>query len=291
MKGIVLAGGTGTRLWPITQAVSKQLVPIYDKPVVYYPLTTLMLAGIREILVITTPHEQGQFQALLRDGSQWGLDIRYAVQPKPEGLAQAFIIGRDFVGAERCALILGDNVFHGQGLKDQLGMAAERESGATIFGYRVANPSEYGVAEFDAEGRVIGLEEKPKNPKSHYAVAGLYFYDRNVCDYAKRLKPSRRGELEITDLNRVYLEDDDLHLITLGRGIAWLDTGTARALLAAANYVETIENRQGLKIACPEEVAWRMGFIDEEQLQRLAGAFGDSGYGRYLASLQGESLW
>lgn len=291
MKGIVLAGGTGTRLWPITQAVSKQLVPIYDKPVVYYPLTTLMLAGVREILVITTPHEQEQFRTLLRDGSQWGLDIRYAVQPKPEGLAQAFIIGREFVAGERCALILGDNVFHGQGLKDQLGSAVARESGATIFGYRVANPSEYGVAEFDAEGRVIGLEEKPKNPKSHYAVAGLYFYDRSVCDYATRLKPSRRGELEITDLNRVYLESNDLHLITLGRGIAWLDTGTARALLAAANYVETIENRQGLKIACPEEVAWRMGFIGEEQLQRLARAFGNSEYGRYLASLQGESLW
>lgn len=291
MKGIVLAGGTGTRLWPITQAVSKQLVPIYDKPVVYYPLTTLMLAGIREILAITTPHEQEQFRGLLRDGSQWGLDISYAVQPKPEGLAQAFIIGREFVAGERCALILGDNVFHGQGLKDQLGSAAERASGATIFGYRVANPSEYGVAEFDAEGRVIGLEEKPRNPKSHYAVAGLYFYDRNVCDYATRLKPSRRGELEITDLNRVYLESGDLHLITLGRGIAWLDTGTARALLAAANYVETIENRQGLKIACPEEVAWRMGFIDEEQLQRLAKAFGNSEYGRYLASLQGEPLW
>jgi glucose-1-phosphate thymidylyltransferase len=291
MKGILLAGGTGSRLWPMTRAVSKQLLPIYDKPVTYYPLTTLMLSGIREILVITTPHEQAQFRALLGSGSDWGLNITYAVQPSPGGLAQAFLIGRDFVDGQRCALILGDNVFHGQGLKDQLEEAVAFKSGATIFAYRVSNPSDYGVAEFDSTGKVIGLEEKPANPKSHYAVAGLYFYDSRVCDFARQLKPSTRGELEITDLNRKYLEAGDLHVVTFGRGIAWLDTGAPHTLLDAANYVAMIERRQGLKVACPEEVAWRMGFIDDAQLVRLSKSFGASDYGRYLRSLQDESLW
>lgn len=291
MKGIILAGGTGSRLWPVTRAVSKQLLPIYDKPVVYYPLTTLMLSGIREILVITTPHEQAQFRALLGDGSDWGLSITYAVQPSPGGLAQAFLIGREFVAGENCALILGDNVFHGQGLKEQLGEAVAFKSGATIFAYHVSNPSDYGVAEFDADGRVIGLEEKPANPKSHYAVAGLYFYDSRVCDFAAGLQPSKRGELEITDLNRKYLDAGDLHVVTFGRGIAWLDTGAPDALLDAANYVAMIERRQGLKVACPEEVAWRMGFIDDAQLVRLSKSFGASDYGRYLQTLKEESLW
>lgn len=291
MKGLILAGGTGSRLWPMTRAVSKQLLPIYDKPVVYYPLTTLMLAGIREILLITTPHDQEDFRTLLGNGRSWGLDICYAVQPNPGGLAQAFTIGRDFVDGQRCALILGDNVFHGQGLKDQLAAAVAFDRGATIFTYRVANPSDYGVAEFDASGRVIGLAEKPAKPKSHYAVAGLYFYDSRVCDFAAELKPSKRGELEITDLNRKYLEAGDLRAVTFGRGIAWLDTGEPQALLAAANYVAMIEHRQGLKVACPEEVAWRMGFIDTAQLDQLSQAFGATDYGRYLKSLASEVLW
>lgn len=291
MKGIILAGGTGTRLWPVTRAVSKQLLPIYDKPVIYYPLTTLMLAAIKEILVITTPYEQPQFRTLLGDGSDWGLTITYAVQPTPAGLAQAFLIGREFIDGQNSALILGDNVFHGQGLKEQLAQAEAFKSGATIFAYRVSDPSEYGVAEFDSNGKVIGLEEKPANPKSHYAVAGLYFYDSRVCDFAAELTPSKRGELEITDLNRKYLDAGDLHVVTFGRGIAWLDTGSPDTLLDAANYVAMIERRQGLKVACPEEVAWRMGFIDDAQLVRLSNSFGASDYGRYLRSLKGESLW
>ncbi len=285
MKGIILAGGTGSRLWPITRAVSKQLLPVYDKPMIYYPLTTLMLAGIRDILVITTPHEQAQFRALLGDGGQWGIALSYAVQPKPEGLAQAYVIGREFVAGQRSALILGDNIFYGQGLREHLLGAGRRERGATIFGYYVKEPQQYGVAELDAEGRVIGLEEKPVAPRSHYAVTGLYFYDERVADLVADLRPSARGELEITDLNRRYLEAGELHLITLGRGFAWLDTGTPGSLLDAANYVETLENRQGLKIASPEEVAWRLGFIDTEQLLALGRAMGSGAFARYLREL------
>lgn len=285
MKGIILAGGTGSRLWPITKAVSKQLLPVYDKPMVYYPLTTLMLAGIREILIITTPHEQGQFRALLGDGSQWGVALSYAAQPRPEGIAQAFVIGRDFVAGTGCALILGDNIFYGQGLKEHLRDAAERSRGATIFGYYVRDPSAYGVAEFDEKGRVVGLEEKPAVPRSHYAVTGLYFYDSRVADFAASLRPSARGELEITDLNRCYLTAGELHLVTLGRGFAWLDTGTPESLLDAANYIETLENRQGLKIAAPEEVAWRQGFISSQELEQLAQQYGTAAYGEYLREL------
>jgi glucose-1-phosphate thymidylyltransferase len=285
MKGIILAGGTGSRLWPITRAVSKQLLPVYDKPMIYYPLTTLMLAGIREILVITTPHEQAQFRELLGDGTPWGLRLTYAVQPKPEGLAQAFLIGRAFLGGERSALILGDNIFFGQGLKEHLAVAAARPRGATIFGYYVKDARQYGVAELDAHGRVIGLEEKPERPRSHYAVTGLYFYDERAPDFAASLAPSRRGELEITDLNRRYLEAGDLHLVTLGRGFAWLDTGTPGSLLDAANYVETLQNRQGLTIASPEEVAWRMGFIGDADLARLADGLGATSYGQSLRDL------
>jgi glucose-1-phosphate thymidylyltransferase len=285
MKGIILAGGTGSRLWPITRAVSKQLLPVYDKPMIYYPLTTLMLAGIREILLITTPHEQEQFRSLLGDGSQWGLDLHYATQPRPEGLAQALIIARPFLSGGPGALILGDNIFFGQGLKEHLAEAANRERGATIFGYYVKDPREYGVAELDAGGRVIGLEEKPERPKSHYAVTGLYFYDGRAPDFAASLAPSARGELEITDLNRRYLEAGELHLTRLGRGFAWLDTGTPGSLLAASNYVETLQSRQGLTIASPEEVSWRMGFIDAEQLGRLADAHGSSAYASALRDL------
>jgi glucose-1-phosphate thymidylyltransferase len=285
MKGIVLAGGTGSRLWPITRAVSKQLLPVYDKPMIYYPLTTLMLAGIRDILVITTPHEQGLFRQLLGDGGPWGIRLTYAVQPKPEGLAQAFLIGRAFLGGARSALILGDNIFFGQGLKEHLASAAARARGATIFGYYVKDPRQYGVAELDAHGRVIGLEEKPERPRSHYAVTGLYFYDERAPDFAASLAPSRRGELEITDLNRRYLEAGDLHLVTLGRGFAWLDTGTPGSLLDAANYVETLQKRQGLSIASPEEVAWRMGFIGDADLAQLADGLGASSYGQSLRDL------
>jgi glucose-1-phosphate thymidylyltransferase len=284
-KGIILAGGSGTRLYPLTQVISKQLLPVYDKPMVYYPLSILMLAGIREVLVINTPHEQALFRSLLGDGSQWGIEISYAVQPSPDGLAQAFIIGREFVGGHPSCLILGDNIFYGHGLTDLLRRAGERTHGATVFGYWVKNPERYGVAEFDADGKVIGLEEKPKVPKSHYAVTGLYFYDGRACDYAAELKPSPRGELEITDLNRCYLDVGSLMLEKLGRGFAWLDTGTHESLVEASNYIQTIENRQGLKICCPEEIAFVNGWIDAEQLLRLAKPLAKSGYGAYLQEL------
>ncbi|MEO6798492.1 MAG: glucose-1-phosphate thymidylyltransferase RfbA [Rhodanobacter sp.] len=287
-KGIILAGGSGTRLHPITRAISKQLLPVYDKPMIYYPLATLMLAGIREILVINTPHEQEMFQRLLGDGSQWGVDIRYAVQPSPDGLAQAFTIGHDFVDAKPSCLVLGDNIFYGHGFTERLKHAAARTHGATVFGYWVKDPERYGVAEFDASGKVIGLEEKPVAPKSHYAVTGLYFYDERVCDYAAALQPSARGELEITDLNRCYLDDGSLQLEQLGRGFAWLDTGTHESLMEAGNYIETIENRQGLKVCCPEEIAHLNRWIDDEQLLRLAEPLSKTGYGRYLQALVRE---
>jgi glucose-1-phosphate thymidylyltransferase len=284
-KGIILAGGSGTRLYPITQAVSKQLLPVYDKPMIYYPLATLMLAGIRDVLMINTPHEQALFQRLLGDGSQWGINITYAVQPSPDGLAQAFIIGRDFVGNDRSCLVLGDNIFYGVGLTERMKRAAGREHGATVFGYFVKDPERYGVAEFDRTGKVIGLEEKPSAPKSHYAVTGLYFYDNRATDFAANLKPSPRGELEITDLNRCYLDDDSLHLEQLGRGYAWLDTGTHESLMEAGDYIQTIENRQGLKVCCPEEIAYVNKWIDAEQLLRLAAPLAKTGYGQYLKNL------
>jgi glucose-1-phosphate thymidylyltransferase len=284
-KGIILAGGTGTRLHPLTLGVSKQLMPVYDKPMIYYPLATLMLAGIRKVLIITTPHEQAQFRALLGDGSQWGLDLRYAVQPSPDGLAQAFIIGRDFIDGDACALVLGDNLFYGHDLQARLERTAQHTTGATVFGYYVKNPEAYGVAEFDAEGRVVGLEEKPAAPRSSFAVTGLYFYDAQVVELAASLSPSARGELEITDLNRLYLHQGTLRLEKLGRGFAWLDTGNADALLKAASFIQTIEERQGLKICCPEEIAFRKGFIDAGQLARLGHALGKTQYGRYLIDL------
>ena len=284
-KGIILAGGSGTRLYPLTQVVSKQLLPVYDKPMIYYPLSVLMLAGIREVLVINTPHEQALFKQLLGDGSQWGISISYAVQPSPDGLAQAYLIGRDFVAGDPSCLILGDNIFYGHGLTDLLKRAAARDAGATVFGYYVHDPERYGVAEFDAAGRVIGLEEKPAQPKSNYAVTGLYFYDGRACDYAANLKPSARGELEITDLNRCYLDDGSLMLEKLGRGYAWLDTGTHESLVEASNYIETIENRQGLKVCCPEEIAFAQGWIDAGQLRTLARPLAKNGYGRYLLQL------
>jgi len=284
-KGIILAGGSGTRLYPITKAISKQLLPVYDKPMIYYPLATLMLAGIRDVLIINTPHEQALFQRLLGDGSQWGLNIEYAVQPSPDGLAQAFLIGKDFLGNDPSCLVLGDNIFYGVGLTERMKRAAARERGATVFGYFVKDPERYGVAEFDAAGKVIGLEEKPAVPKSHYAVTGLYFYDNRVVDYASSLKPSPRGELEITDLNRCYLDDQTLHLEQLGRGYAWLDTGTHESLMEAGDYIQTIENRQGLKVCCPEEIAYINKWIDAEQLLRLAEPLAKTGYGQYLQNL------
>ncbi len=284
-KGIILAGGTGTRLHPLTKGVSKQLMPIYDKPMIYYPLSTLMLAGIREILVITTPHEQALFQALLGDGQSWGLRLEYAVQPSPDGLAQAFLIGESFIDGDACALVLGDNVFYGHGLQGLLIESAQRNEGATVFGYHVSNPSAYGVAEFDEDGVVIGLEEKPAVPKSKYAVAGLYFYDDEVVAHAKALEPSARGELEITDLNRRYLAEGKLRLTKLGRGVAWLDTGTPEALLQAANFVQTIQDRQGLRASCPEEISFRKGWITAEQLARLAKPLEKTTYGKYLQDL------
>ncbi len=284
-KGIILAGGSGTRLYPLTRGVSKQLMPVYDKPMIYYPLAVLMLAGIREIMIITTPQDQAAFQAVLGDGSEWGLTLIYAVQPRPEGLAQAFHIARDFVGTNPSALVLGDNIFYGHGLSELLTSAQARTEGATVFGYYVAQPSAYGVVSFDAAGQAETIEEKPLDPKSNYAVTGLYFYDGKVVDYAASLKPSQRGELEITDLNRIYLEAGTLNVEIMGRGYAWLDTGTHASLLDAAQYVKVTEDRQGLKIACPEEIAWRMGFIDTEQLQRLAIPLRKSGYGDYLVQL------
>ena len=284
-KGIILAGGSGTRLYPITQAISKQLLPVYDKPMIYYPLSVVMMAGIRDVLIINTPHEQVLFKALLGDGSQWGMQIEYAVQPSPDGLAQAFLIGREFLGGAPSCLVLGDNIFHGPGLTTMLKRADARETGATVFGYWVSDPERYGVAEFDNVGRVIGLEEKPAKPRSNYAVTGLYFYDSRVCDFASSLKPSPRGELEITDLNRCYLDQGDLHLEQLGRGYAWLDTGTHQSLLEASNYIETIEARQGLRVCCPEEIAWNNGWIDGAQLEVLARPLAKNGYGQYLLSL------
>jgi glucose-1-phosphate thymidylyltransferase len=284
-KGIILAGGSGTRLYPITHAVSKQLLPVYDKPMIYYPLATLMLAGIRDILVINTPHEQALFQRLLGDGSQWGINITYAVQPSPDGLAQAFLIGKDFIGNDPSCLVLGDNIFYGVGLTERMKRAAARTDGATVFGYWVRDPERYGVAEFNGDGKVIGLEEKPAKPKSNYAVTGLYFYDNRAVDYAANLKPSPRGELEITDLNRCYLDAESLHLEQLGRGYAWLDTGTHESLMEAGEYIQTIENRQGLKVCCPEEIAYVNQWIDAEQLLRLAEPLAKTGYGQYLQNL------
>jgi len=284
-KGIILAGGSGTRLYPITQGISKQLLPVYDKPMIYYPLSVLMLAGIREVLVINTPHEQPLFQTLLGDGSQWGMRIEYAVQPSPDGLAQAYLIGREFVNGQPSCLVLGDNIFHGPGLTAMLKRAGQRDEGATVFGYWVRDPERYGVAEFDGDGKVIGIEEKPAKPRSSYAVTGLYFYDGRASEFAARLKPSARGELEITDLNRCYLEEGSLHLEQLGRGYAWLDTGTHQSLLEASNYIETIEARQGLRVCCPEEIAWSNGWINADQLNALAKPLAKNGYGQYLLSL------
>ena len=285
MKGIILAGGAGTRLHPITLSISKQLLPVYDKPMIYYPLSTLMMAGIREVLIITTPRDNPLFRQLLGDGSQWGVTIDYAIQDEPGGLAQAFLIGREFIGGEPCCLVLGDNIFFGQGLSKLLRHAAEKTRGATVFGYWVRDPERYGVAEFDARGQVISLEEKPARPTSNYAVTGLYFYDAQVCDLAAGLEPSPRGELEITDLNRLYLERGELELAQLGRGMAWLDTGTHDSLMEAAGFVETIEKRQGLKVCCPEEIAWRNHWISDTELRAMAEPLAKNGYGQYLFEL------
>jgi len=284
-KGIILAGGSGTRLYPLTKVISKQLMPIYDKPMIYYPLSTLMLAGIKDILVITTPRDSESFKNLLGDGSQWDIKISYKVQPSPDGLAQAFIIGEEFINGEGCALILGDNIFYGHDLSKLVKIATQKENGATIFAYYVKDPERYGIVEFDKNRKAISLEEKPEKPKSNFAVTGLYFYDKNVVEYAKSIKPSTRGELEITDLNKIYLEKGNLNVETLGRGYAWLDTGTHESLLQAASFVETVQDRQGLKIACPEEIAYNLGYINKEQLKELAKPLAKNEYGQYLLAI------